>query len=83
MKLYLVIGENHMPIGDKDAWGVCGLFKNHGRAWTCPITGFEYRKVIELETDLLLLSDEERNAIDDYETQLRKPYSRMIRLEAD
>ena len=82
MRLYLVVGENHMPLGERDGWGICGLYKNYEKAWSCATPGFDFRRVIEIETDLWMLSQEEMPiAIDDYETQLKKPYSRMIRLE--
>ena len=55
MKLYLVVGENHMgeQRNSNDFWGICGIFKEANHAWSCPIPGFNHIRVIEIETDLL------------------------------
>lgn len=52
MKLYLVVGENTFPLGDKlISWGILGLFKDINKAWCCPQQEFDSRRVIEIETD--------------------------------
>jgi hypothetical protein len=52
MKLYLVVGENGFPLGAKpQTWGVLGLFKDYGKAWSCPLLDFDTKKVVEIESD--------------------------------
>lgn len=51
MRLYLVIGCNHFPIGNRKSAKICGLFRSIYRAHRCPIPDFDYREVIEIESD--------------------------------
>ena len=77
MKLYLVIGEN-VPA----EWGICGLFKDETKAWSCPLWKFRDRKVVEIETDF----DEGDSGAQYLPLVSEFPYaaqnrSRMLRLE--
>jgi len=52
LRLYLVVGENNFPLGDKlICWGILGLFKDVNKAWCCPKQNFDTSRVIEIDTD--------------------------------
>ena len=52
MKLYLVVGQNSYPLGEKSkTWGIIGLFKDSNKAWNCPILDFDSKEVYEIESD--------------------------------